>query len=115
MRTIPVQQQPNTKADGSNPGEARDLPEIDAAEPNARCNDMAADADRMPIAGAPPPSEKLEVPEQPFVLQFLVMKQERPAAELAKPVRHASETGEVWSAGETGSKERGTVVPGQKS
>lgn len=111
MQTILIQQQPNTETECSTPGEDRHLYATGAAEPSTPCDDTAADADRVPITGALPQSAKGEVPAQLFVLQFLVAREERSAAESAVSVRHTSETSDVWSATETESKEPGTGVP----
>ncbi len=117
MQTILVHEQPDTKTDCGNPAEDRNFPVIDTAETNNPCEATAADAalhtdyNRVPAIG-----ETGSPQAQPFVLQFLVMREGRPAAELAGPVRHTSETpADVCSATETRSKEPGTGAPGERS
>lgn len=90
---------------------------IDTAETNNPREATAADAAlHTDNSRVPAISETGSPQAQPFVLRFLVMREGHPAAELAGPVRHTSETpADVCSAIETRSKDPGTGVPEERS
>ena len=116
MQTILVQGQPDTKTDCGNPAESRNFPVIDTAETDHPCD--AAPADSAPHADhsrVPAIGETGSPQALPFVLQFLVMREERPADELAEPVRHTSEApADACSATKPRSKEPGNDVPAEE-